>query len=130
MIVYETTDKIKVKIDELVFELSPLSFLTKNKIQTQVVTGNALEAAVTALKHGIKSVSGLKKRDGSDYKLSFENDVVSDASIDALMNIKSSQKLIAVVMNMISGMPEKQFVDQNGNPLDGVSFVEDTEGKK
>jgi hypothetical protein len=130
MIVFEVTDKVKVEVDSLVFEVSPLSFLIKSKIQTQVVQGDALGAAVTALKAGIKSVKGLKRKDGSDYVLSFDGDMVSDKSIDDLMNIPHSQKLIAICMNLISGMPEKQFVDQNGKPLDGVKFAEGDSEKK
>lgn len=125
MIVYEVTDKIKVKVDGLEFEVSPLSFLTKAKIQTQVMQGDALGAAVSAIKSGVKSVKGLTKKDGSQYSLSFEGDQVSDKSIDDLMNIKHSQKLISICMNLITGMPEKQFIDQDGKPLEGVSIVED-----
>jgi len=130
MVVYETTDKVKVEVDGLVFELSPLSFLTKAKIQTQVVQGDALTAAVTAIKSGIKSVSGLKRKDGSSYSLTLENDTLTDKCVDDLTNIPHSQKLITLCMNLISGMPEKQFVDQNGAPIEGVKFVEgDTEKK-
>lgn len=129
MIIYETSDRIKLKVDTLEFEVSPLPFLVKSKIQALVIQGDALGAAAMAMKHGIKSVKGLKKKDQSDYQLELVNDVLSDKTIDTLMNIKHSQTLITICMNLIVGMPEKQFVDAEGKALEGVSIVEDSEKK-
>lgn len=124
-IVYRRKDKIKVKVGDIEIKISPLGHHDKNKIQSLLVSGNVdslMEGATLALRCGLKDVKGLKLSDGSDYELEFEDNVLSDDSLDDMMNLECQGKLISICLGLIDGIPN-EFKDNNGNALDGVKII-------
>lgn len=123
--VYRITDTFDLKIDNVVVKLSPLNYKIKSDMQAYVISGKPMSAAVLALKHAIKGISGLQLSDGSEYSLEFDADgSLSENSVNDLLNIPESSKLNLVAISLIHGMPQGEFLDpQTGKQLDGVKFV-------
>lgn len=131
--IYKTTDKIPVKIDSLVFKISPLSFEQKSEIQAMLISGDPLSvvrAAKTAIKYAVKDVKGVENSDGSQYNLEMEEGHLSESCVDDLLNIDQEDKLSLVCTSLLNGIP-KDFVDpQTGKPIKGIAIQKETSRKK
>jgi len=113
MIVYRVTDRIPVKVGELKFWLSPLSYeqkvnlaeCTKMKGGEEVV--DTSRRAFLAIKYAIKGVEGLKCPDGSDYLLSFEpSGVLSDESVSDIVQLDGWVPLAVYCVQMMNGISD------------------------
>lgn len=130
-VVYRTSDIIDVKIGKMTISISPLNYKVKSDIQSMLINGKALDAAVLALRHGIKKISGLKLADGSDYKVNLQNDVLDESHIDDLLNIPEQSQLTIIALELVNGIPQKEFVDpQTGGTLEGVKIVKKASSRK
>lgn len=97
MIVLRTTCQIPVRFSDLegvVFWISPLKMEQKQAITEAAVkskggvkTEHALKASFLAVKYGVKRVEGLKELDGSEYHLAMDGDVLSDESVEDILNL-------------------------------------------
>jgi hypothetical protein len=126
--IYKRTDRIPVKIDDVVITLAPLSLSEKTDIQQAMLAGRAngnLKEATRgiqlALKYGIKGISGVEDSDGP-YVLQFEGEHLTDACVDDLLNMEITNKLALVCMSLAVGVPT-EFTDENKQPLAGVEIV-------
>jgi len=123
-VVYRVSDKIDIKIGSVTVSLSPLNYKVKADMQAYVMAGKPMDAAVLALKNGVKDIKGLKLSDGSDYPLEFEDGIVKDSCIDDLLNIPESEQLNVIAIGLINGVPQGEFLDPStGKPMEGVKFV-------
>jgi hypothetical protein len=124
--VYRINDKIDLKIDDIIVSISPLNYKIKADMQSFVMAGKPMNAAVLALKNSVKAIKGLKNVDGSNYELEFEADgSMKESCVDDLLNIPESGKLNVIAISLINGMPQGEFMDpQSNTPMDGVKFVE------
>ncbi len=127
--IYKRSDRITVKIDTITVKLAPLSVDQKTEIQQAMLIGRAksdmkeaTKGIVLALKYAIKGVDGLEDSDGNPYKLKFEDDILSQESIDDLLNLEIAGKLSMVCAGMMNGIP-KSFTDTEGDALVGVQVV-------
>jgi hypothetical protein len=129
--IYKTTDRIKVKIDEVTVSISPLTYEQKLEAKILVAEGRAKRDArmltsglIYLLKNSVKEVEGLENADGSKYELSFEADqkTLTQECISDLFNIKLHEKLVMVCTNLIGVIPT-EFVDDSGKPIEGVSII-------
>lgn len=125
-VVYKTTDVIKVKVDNVYFDISPLNYKVKADMQAKVIAGKPMDAAIIALKNSIKGVEGLKNPDKSDYSATFDEDgTLSEDTINDLLNIPEATKLNSIAIGLINGMPQGEFLDPvSGKPMDGVKLVD------
>lgn len=130
--VYRITDKVDIKVDDIVVTISPLNYKIKADMQACVMAGKPMDAAVLALKNSIKGIKGLKLHDGSEYELEFESDgSLKEDCITDLLNIPESDKLNVIAISLINGMPQGEFLDpQTKKPMDGVKFVEKAKQQK
>jgi hypothetical protein len=102
--VYRVTDRIKVQIDDVTFEISPLTVMQKADIKGlvkrqggEVVSGGD-QMVREAIRQSVKSVSGLVCVNGEPYVLAFKDGVLTDEAVDDLSNIPSvSEKLVVTV---------------------------------
>jgi hypothetical protein len=132
-ILYRPSDIVPVKVDDITVNISPLTFEQKMKIKSAILENKSdgpMLGAKLACQYAIKSVSGIILPDGSDYKLSRENDKLTDECWDDLHNIKETQKLITICLALLNGMPEEFIDPQSGKKLEGVKIIEDSKGKK
>lgn len=123
-IVYRTSDRIKVKVGELVISVSPLNRYQKAKVQDLTMQGKDIDAAYEALRSGIKGVEGLYDINGEPYGLKLDdNKELTDECIDDLMNLEFAPELVTVCVQLLNGIP-KDFVNPTtGKKLKGVEFV-------
>lgn len=126
-VVYTVDDKIDLKIGSVVVTISPLNYKVKCDMQALVLAGKPMDCAVLGLRHSIKSIKGLTRSNGSDYKLKFDDaGVLEDACIDDLLNIPESDNLSTIAITLMRGIPQGEFIDPlDGNKLKGVSFVKE-----
>lgn len=129
--ILRTTDRIKVRIDEVTVSISPLSYEQKTEAQMLVAEGKAkrdprilTRGLVYLIKHSVKDVEGLENMDGSKYELSFEAEQkkLTDECVSDLFNIKLHEKLVMVCTSLVGAIPS-EFVDENGKPIEGVSII-------
>ena len=146
-----SSDRVKVKIHDMVFHIKPLTQREKMLVMPimqkaaqavkEIEAGNyenlssASEAATLTLKLSLKKVEGLfyEDEDGNDveYTLSFDEDgTLSEECVDDLMNLEQSTKLMTVVGSMVQGFSGNEFTDGNGKKLEGVSLVKKQPAKK
>ena len=129
-IVYRKSDRVRIKIDDLEVSLSPLSYHEKSEVSRLMMDGKIGTAAVEAIKLAVKDIKGLKLSDGSVYELKFENDKLSEETLDDLMNLEHSKKLVLVCLNLLSTVPEEFIDTESGKPLEGVSIIKEKKPRK
>lgn len=123
MRIYSLKDRITVKIDELEFKLAPLSYKQKIEIQSLLTSGKEFDGIARAIKYSVRHVSGLEDVNGEEYKIKLEADVLSDESLDDLMNLEISMKLHLVCAHLVSGIPSKIIHPDTGEEIEGVEIV-------
>ena len=127
-ILLRKTDKVKVSIDELEFELAPLSFAAKMEINEHLVNASkedinaSMKASRVAMKHSIKSVKGIECLDGEPYELVFDGDILSDECIDELLNLEHCPKLMVACISFLKDIPKEIVDPQTGKKLEGVEI--------
>lgn len=126
--IYRLSDRIKLKIDDLIVIISPLSIHQKASVEEVASSAGLIKGTIEAIRYSVKDISGLKDSEGNDYELQYdENGNLSDESLNDLFNIEQSFKLSAVALNLVNSVPEV-FSDPNtGKPLQGVEFIQSEE---
>lgn len=134
-IIYQKDDLITLKIGELLFKIKPLSYMERVEIlatanmQEGSVIQNAAKATFLAMKYAIRGFSGAKLSDGTDYKISFDdNGNLSEDSIDDLLNIQENQVLGFALNNFLKGVPAKLINPHTGEELEGVEVIQENKG--
>ncbi len=128
--IYKRSDRVTVKIDDITVKLAPLSLHQKTEVQMAMIQGHknldireATRGLAMAIQFTVKGIEGVEDSDGNPYKLQFENeDSLTQACVDDLMNLELTSKLSLVCAAMINGVPT-QFTDQKREPLVGVELV-------
>lgn len=128
--ILKISDRIPVHIGDILFKISPLTYLQKMEIQDHMVdaSGGNLKAAMAgahkALKYAIKGVEGIEDYSGKSYELSFgEDKYLTDECVDDLLNLDQSDTLITVCAALLNGLPKKEMLHpKTGKPLEGVSI--------
>ena len=133
--IYRLSDRIPLLIDDITVTISPLSFQEKTEIQSLMLSATddpmkTMVAARLAIKYAVKDIQGLSYADGTDFAIVSENGTMSDNSVDELLNIPLSHKLIAVCSQLIAGIPSGFSDPVTGKKLAGVSFKKETVKKK
>ena len=126
MIVYRTTDRVDIKIGEVIVQISPLNYQQKSEILgftkmqsgQEVVDGSRM--ALHTLKCCVKGINApnVEYPDGSSFSLSFDEDkILTDDSLSELLQILSSEKLIMIASKLLN-----QSV-QDVDAIEGVELV-------
>jgi hypothetical protein len=127
--IYKRTDRIEVKIDDLIVKLAPLTFDQKTEIQQAMIKGRAdgnlkelSRGIALSIQYSVKGVNGLVDGDGNPYTLEFDGEILSKNSVDDLMNLEVTPKLTMVCASMVNGIPS-EFRNNDNKPIDGVEVV-------
>jgi hypothetical protein len=126
--IFRTSDRIPVKIDTITVTVAPLTFDQKTELQTVMLSAskdpmNAVRGARLAVKYAVKKVDGLEDMDGVRYDVELgEDGLLTDDSVDTLLNMQEYPKLIAVCSQLISGIPQGIVDPSTGKAMAGVSM--------
>ena len=128
------SDRVHLEIGGVKFVLAPLSKLHKmellstSKIEAGKESVNLFESQFLYIKYALKDVVGLKNYDGTDYKLEFEGDHLSDNSVNEIMHIEQRSKLNQCGWQLLNGITD--LIDPITNkPIDDVSIEVKNAGK-
>lgn len=133
MKIYKATDRLSVKIGELVFKLAPLEVLHKNEIALAQKDG-PLMPIFYAMKYSLKGIEpGLKDSLGEPTELEFDADGnLTDSCLNWIFNSEESeavQKLQLVCVALINGIPKQIVYPDTKKPIEGVKILNPTKGK-
>jgi len=127
LVLYKTTDRLKVNIEGVTLEVSPLTFDQKMKITSCYdmsageMTPNAIKQTFLAVKYSVKSIEGVKLQDGSNYQVTYEKDgdqdVLTDDCASDLLNLPIGPKMMVACSQLING------VNEEINKIEGVELV-------
>ena len=135
MRIYKTSDRIPVKIDDVEFKISPLTFEQKSIISSCVktVAGETVydgsRAAFLGVKYAVKEVKGITHGE-EEFELEFDDGVLSDECVNDLLNLELNEKIIITCTNLLCGIPDKIIDTTTGTPLVGVEFNRPTKKVK
>ena len=123
MRIYSKTDRIKVKIDEVVFTISPLSYKQKIEVQSLFTSGKQFEGSILSIRMAVKDIEGVEDAQGNAYKLKFENELISEDCIDDILNIENSMKLQLTCAELINGIPKEIIHPVTGERVEGIKII-------
>jgi len=121
--IYSKTDRIKVKIDEVVFTISPLSYKQKIEVQSLFTSGKQFEGSILSIRMAVKDIEGVEDAQGNAYKLKFENELISEDCIDDILNIENSMKLQLTCAELINGIPKEIIHPVTGERVEGIKII-------
>lgn len=133
--IYRLSDRIKVKVDGLVVEISPLSLHQKAEIESDILTGSvesSMRGAANAVRYSVKDISGIEDASGNSYELEFDESgkALTQDCIDDLFNLPETQKLMLACLNLIKSIPD-EFIDPNtGEAIQGVKIIKTQESSR
>ena len=131
MKIYKLTDRVTIKIEGLTFKLAPLSWQKKAEIQALMVEGKHTEGSVMCVKECVKDVQGLETLAGEKYEIRLEDGVLSEESLNDIMNIEDSAKLMLACASLVNGIPKEIVHPVSGERIEGVQVVNPSKrGKK
>ena len=133
--IFRASDRIPVKIDDIVITIAPLTFNQKIELQAIMMSAgkdplNALKGARQAVKYAVKAVSGIKDMDGNEYNVAMgEDGLITDDCVDELLNLQEQPKLIALCSQLIAGVPKEVIDPMTRTAMKGIT-VEPAPAKK
>lgn len=131
--VYGPNDRLKLKVGELVFHVSPMTFAQKLKIQETMMRkgGQSLEdiglASFYTIKYSIKDVEGLEAPGGEPWKPSFEEDgSLTDQDTEALLSLQVKDSIIQSCLGFVNFGFGKELRDPGtGDVIKGVEIIDE-----
>lgn len=129
-IIYRKNDFVSLKIGDLIFKIKPLTYEERVEIMSCLsnaggtVVENAAKATFYSMKYAIKGIDGAFLPDGSKYDITLGDDgLITDDSIDDLLNIELNGLLSKALQNFLRGVPAKIIDPQTKKDLEGVEVV-------
>lgn len=132
MRIFKSTDRVKIKIDDVTITVTPFTYEQKIEVQSimlQAAEGNiikGIEGAKLALKYSLKEIEGVELMDGSSYELELENGVLTDECVEELLNSEITTKLTLISIALLTGIKSEFLDPQTGKKLEGVSLVKNS----
>jgi hypothetical protein len=127
-IIYRRSDRVRVKLHDLELSIRPLSHHEKAIVRGYIMKGQLVEACVMCMAICLKDVKGLKTLSGEDYKLEIDDDKLTEACLDDLLNIEHSADLIISCYNFLDNVPT--HITNDGKEIEGVSVIKEGSPRK
>ncbi len=112
--IYRSTDRIQIKIGDIVCKFAPLTFEQKNEVQAMLVEGQKKfdlvllnKGIMLAISYCLKSIDNIEDSNGEPYKLEFDGNKLTDECVNELLNMEDSPALIKVCSTIVNGIPKK-----------------------
>jgi len=127
--IWRRSDRLKVKIGEVVLTLAPLNNHEKSEIASLMAKGtinqdfNALRSgSILSVKYSVKSISGVLDQDDKPYELKFEGEYLTEECLNDLFNLGITKQITQVCAALVKNVPD-EFTDDKGNKLEGVEIL-------
>jgi len=126
MLIRRTKDLVPVEIDGVTFHFKPLAVAEKTELMgllgNNQTPSQLIDWTKAVISRALKKVEGLELADGSLYILGFDGDVLDNSTMDDLLNLPFSEKIMAVGGLFIKGVPQDGQVinPQSGEPMAGI----------
>ena len=129
----------KVKIGEVVIHCKQLSYRMRATIgakfhvqKSGTEIQDTLSLLFEVLRHSIVKVEGFVNPDGSPFELKFENGVLDEDSLDALMYVENVGDVLQLCASSFLNMkvPDKLVDSVNGEIIEGVTIEKVADFKK
>ena len=122
----------KVRIGEVVIHCKQLSYRIRSMMgakfhqqKSGVEIQDTLSLLFEVLRHSIVKVEGFQNPDGSEFELKFENEILTEDCLDALMYVDNVGEVMQLCasgfLNM--KMPDKIVHPVSGEVMEGVSIT-------
>jgi len=111
--ILKLSDRIKLKIDKVIFYLAPLSNLQKMEVSscTKIKGGEDVFDYGTAqhlyIKHSLKRIEGIESYHGEKYELEFDGESLSDDCVTEIFNLSQKDELMNAAWQILNGMPNE-----------------------
>ena len=122
-------DRISLSMGEVSFKLKPLNAMEQNQVSShkKMEAGKEIEdvfmSAFAYVKYAVKEISGVKMRNGDDYKLEFEGDYLSDDCVSEIFTLQLGAEFFHVVQSLrFNHIPEKLTYFGTKKALKGVKL--------
>ena len=120
-VIYRTSDRIEIKIDDFKIKIKPMSFEEKSQVIAEIQKAQQTKdmaslqkASLMPIRLALKSIEGVEDINGEPYSLQFdENNHLTDECLNEVLSL--SEKLTQVCMATLNGLP-------NEWEIEGVSF--------
>ncbi len=137
MKIFKLSDRIKIKINEVVLVVSPLSMTQKIEVQqflaksaaTPTDVQSSINGAKLAMKYAIKAIEGVELSDGSKYELELENNEITDECLEELLNSEIANEITLTSIGLLNGIPREIVDPTTGKPLKGVKILNPKKAK-
>lgn len=122
------SDRMKLKIGEVVFTIAPVSYFVKKEIGecTKIEGGEQVfdlsKAQHLYIKHALKKVEGIEDYEGNPYELEFDGDVLTDDCISELFYMEQREEFLTACWAVLNDFNENKKVK-------GVKFERESVGK-
>jgi hypothetical protein len=126
MLVRKTTQSVPVEIDGVTFMFRPLSMAEKTELMSSLDRDNSPSALLawtkSVIARSLRDIRGLTNEDGTDYRATFDGGMLSNESMDDLLNLPIADKIMLVGGLFIKGVPQDgQLIHpQTGEPIAGI----------
>lgn len=111
MIIYRSTDRIPVRLGDVVLYIAPLTHGQKIALNsaTTIRSGkeiiDGIKMAFLAIKYAVKGQEGIVDSLGNKYELQFTaNGELEDACVDDLMGLDHAEDLAVICVKLIDGI--------------------------
>lgn len=112
--IYKTTDRVEFKIGDMTVKIAPLSMSQKNEVQALLLEGSKKtdakilgQSMLLALKYCLKDLQGVTDSDDNPYQLKFDSGILTDETVEELMNMEYHAELLQVCGAFVKGVPTK-----------------------
>lgn len=136
MKIYKRTDRITVKVGELMFKLAPLTLDQKEEVSRLMLSGRTvpgmakdmIRGTILAVKYSVKDVKGFTDVNDEPYNLHFDDTgsdkILTDECAGDLLNSPVSDKISLICAAIVNNIPD-MFTDIHGKKIEGVEIVKE-----
>lgn len=127
--IMRVSDRIKIKIKDVVFTIAPLNQMQKIEVSECTKIGpngeevfDLLRAQTLLVKYSLKDIEGVEDEHGESYRLEFENDVLTEDCVTEIFTLEEKSLLTTASWQCLNGLPDKLTDPVNGKKLKGVAL--------
>lgn len=135
MKIYRMNDRVRIKVKDVSFIVSPLNYAQKAEIsgcitlQGSVQLEDTMKSLFLILKYSIKGLEGVENQDGKPYKLEMDGEVLSDECVNDILNLGVPELTIAAYQ-LLNGIPDKIMDPTTGKEIKAVKITYEGTGLK